>query len=138
MNTKNELYLHFHIGRGGRFNNQGYKTFEGFESLQDLIRIKSDILFERNRDKRGRFCCKKLVDCNGNIVCETPNSYTGDLFFDGDYDSDCVYTFTRIKNYFYCYYKTEAELFAKYVKDGGYIPSEHREEVEEWVNKWFQ
>ena len=136
-----EIYLHFHVGRGGRFYNEGHKTFEGFKNLQDLIRIKSNILYERNRDKRGRFCPKVLVDCNCSIVCDTPNSYTGKLDFDGTYDSDIVYTFADIKEN-YCLasnwcMSTEAEILAKYVKGGGYIPPEYSKEIEDWVNKWF-
>lgn len=136
-----EIYLHFHIGRGGRFYNCGHKTFKGFENLQDLIRIKSNVLYERDRDKRGRFCPKVLVDCNGSIVCDTPNSYTGKLDFDGTYNSDFVYTFAEIKAS-YCHasgwcMSTEAELLAEHVKCGGYIPPEYRKEIEDWVNEWF-
>lgn len=37
--------LHFHTGRGGRFNNPGHRTFEGIESFSNLIQRKSDYLF---------------------------------------------------------------------------------------------
>lgn len=136
-----EIYLHFHTGRGGRFYNQGYKTFEGFESLQDVISQKSNYLFERTRDERGRFCKKVLVDCSGHEVCDTPDSYTGSLDFDGAYDSDDVCTFAEIKAS-YCpasgwLMSTEAELLAEYIKKGGYIPPEYRKEIEDWVNEWF-
>lgn len=96
MKTIDEIYLHFHTGRGGRFYNAGHITFEGVEDLQDVIRMKSNHLYERDRDARGRYCKKVLVDCSGHVVCWTPNARTGRLDFDGDYDADDVLSFSQL------------------------------------------
>jgi hypothetical protein len=42
---KNTL-CHFHIGRGGRFNNQGYKSFRGFNNIGEVL---------SNRDNSGKW-----------------------------------------------------------------------------------
>ena len=39
--------VHFHIGRGGRFHNPGYKTFVGVE---DMHPSESSIVFEQDED----------------------------------------------------------------------------------------
>jgi hypothetical protein len=43
--TENKTVVHFHIGRGGRYNNAGHRTFEGIATFQEVISEKSDSLF---------------------------------------------------------------------------------------------
>jgi len=43
--TENKTVVHFHIGRGGHFNNPGHRTFEGIADLQEVISQHSDKLF---------------------------------------------------------------------------------------------
>lgn len=114
-----KIIVTFHIGRGGRFHNAGHKTYEGEKSLQDVIRIKSDWLFDVNRDSSGRFCKPHLVDCSGHEVCDTPGAEVGTLDFDGDYDR---YICRYIED---C---TEYELDLIH-KDGGYKSPE----LQEWM-----
>lgn len=118
------IYLHFHIGCGGRFNNAGHITFQGEESLQDVIRKSSDFLFECNRDSKGRFMKKVLKDCSGHTVCETPDAMTGILEFDGSYDTDIVMSLEELEeelsydgwNYYY--------VLQNYINAGHAVPSE--------------
>ena len=100
----------FHIGRGGRFNNQGYKTYRNdIEDFQELLRYYADELFEYTEDEDGnqlpnKECCIK--DCNGNVLVqglEAMTSETGRLDFDGDYDT------TYVKDIDHC---TDSELYA--------------------------
>jgi hypothetical protein len=68
MKNVNKTILHFHIGRGGRFNNPGFLTFEGVRNLQDVLNLYGDKhwWFIYERDAKGRFCTPYLTDSNGN------------------------------------------------------------------------
>jgi hypothetical protein len=60
-------------------------------TFSKLINLRSEYLFEKNRDEKGRFCKPYLTDTNGNHVTDDDlNADTGKLDFDGDYDSDIV------------------------------------------------
>lgn len=92
MNTERTIVA-FHIGRGGRFNNAGHKTFIGEKNFQDLISMNSEHLFEQNREN-GKFCRKYYTDLNGTVIVEADdvNALVGSLNFDNDYDTDyCCY-----------------------------------------------
>lgn len=109
--------LKFHIGRGGRFFNQGYVTFEGFESLKD-----GDYNFN---DYFPTESGEGYVDSNGNEVDYLCNDDgTGYIDDDGDYDKTV--------------WKNENELNAKEVNalirefDGAY-----GEDAKEVVNKYY-
>ncbi len=95
----------FHIGRGGRFHNPGFKTYEGELNLQDIIRRHSDNLYDVNR-KDGKFCKPYLADCSGHNVCDTPKAEVGTLEFDGEYN-------TYICRYIEDCTEDELELIAK-------------------------
>ena len=88
MNS-NEIYVTFHIGKGGRFNNQGFKTFYSEQNFNQLVSAKMDKLFICNR-KNGKFCKPYIHDGNGNSFSLTnddfKNGLTGILDLDGDYD----------------------------------------------------
>lgn len=88
MTTSKNIIVSFHIGRGGRFNNPGHKTFLGEMNYQQLIDMNSDHLYITNRDENGRFCTPFLANCNGNMVSDTIKGEVGELNFDNEYDSD--------------------------------------------------
>lgn len=100
----------FHIGRGGRFNDQGHKTYRNdIESFQELLNYYADDLFEYTEDEDGNPLpdeeCR-IEDANGNVLvqgCEDIGSETGRLDFDGDYDT------TYVKAIEKC---TDSELYA--------------------------
>lgn len=75
-------YITFHIGRGGRFNNAGYKTFYDAIDFQELIRRESNNLYY----DEDSFC---YTDAFGNILidAEKSESYSGVLDYDGEYDT---------------------------------------------------
>lgn len=84
----------FHIGRGGRFNNQGHKTYRSdIESFQELLDYYANDLFEYTEDEEGNplpdeECCIKGRD--GIVLVqgrEAMESETGILDFDGDYNT---------------------------------------------------
>jgi len=82
------VYVAFHIGRGGRFYNQGHKAYEGEMDFRQVCTMLSDSLFDCDRDERGRFRKPYLKDSNGSVVSEdNPNGHTGVIDFDGDYDT---------------------------------------------------
>lgn len=86
---ENRIIVAFHIGRGGRFNNQGHKSYIGERDFQDLVKSNSDELFIVNRNKDGKFCKPYYVNGAGNRVSDDPiNAKVGILDFDGEYDTD--------------------------------------------------
>lgn len=81
-------YVAFRVGRGGRFYNPGHITFHGEMTFAELVREQSNDLFIRDRDEKGRFCKRILVDCSGSVVSEDDiHGNVGRLDFDGAYDT---------------------------------------------------
>ena len=83
-NTNHEAQktiIAFHIGRGGRFFNQGYKTFEGFKSITDVSDFDTLFLNEET---------KEWLSATGEEVVlteEEANSGIGSIDIDGEYDT---------------------------------------------------
>lgn len=81
--------VHFHIGRGGRFHNPGYKTFVGVE---DMHPSESSIVFEQDED--GKPLPDEdwvLVDGGGSELLRGKANIlarTGRLDYDGEYNTD--------------------------------------------------
>jgi hypothetical protein len=90
MKNPNEIYVAFHIGRGGRFYNSGHVTYMGEMDIHKLIELNSNDLFYRDKDKRGRFCSPYYSDLNGNeiITIKETKSNVGILEFDRQYNTD--------------------------------------------------
>lgn len=93
-NEQKTITVAFHIGRGGRFNNQGHKSFlPGITSLQQCFKESSIII---NEDENGHELPDtdwKLIDGGGNTILEGREkltSATGVLEWDTDYDTDIV------------------------------------------------
>lgn len=93
-NENRTITVAFHIGRGGRFNNQGHKSFlPDITSLQQCFGEKATII---NEDESGTVLPDaewKLIDGGGNTILEgreTIESPTGILEWDTDYDTDIV------------------------------------------------
>lgn len=88
--TQNKTKIaHFHVGRGGRFNSQGFISFEGFEDIATVVNRYSNDLFYTNRNTNGTFCKPYYSDLNGNCLINVDElaSGVGRLDFDGDYDT---------------------------------------------------
>lgn len=94
---KDQIYVVFHIGRGGRFNNGGFKKFHSEQKFFQLVDSLRDKLFIQNRIK-GKFCKPFIHDGNGQSLTndDWQNGLYGMLDFDGEYDSFIV------KNINYC------------------------------------
>ena len=77
-------YITFHTGRGGKFNNGGYKTFYAPIDFQELLNRESENLFFDEEEQ--------YIDANGNVLvtAEDALSMTGVLDYDGIYDSYCT------------------------------------------------
>lgn len=119
-----KLFVRFHIGRGGRFNNQGHLSFVNEDNFQDLCRACGDklniIMFPD--DEEDPFDLSSMLDesewrivdnasgrilVEGAAVCER----TGTLDWDGEYNTDYV---TTTDDLFY----NELEcLWEEYCKD---------------------
>ena len=66
-------------------------------NFQELISRNSDYLFEHNRDRRGRFCTPYYTDGCGNIVCDDINGLTGNIDYDGLYNTEYTVTLDMIE-----------------------------------------
>ena len=89
-----EYIVAFHVGRGGRFHNPGYKTFvQHITQLSDCF-SESSIIFQE--DEEGNSLPDEqwqLIDGGGNVILEGRDnieSDTGILEWDGSYDTDIV------------------------------------------------
>ncbi len=72
------IIVAFHIGRGGRWYNAGFKTFIGEKKIGEF----TDDLFIYNNSY--------YIDCNGNAVgltCEEEETGVGRINEDGEYDT---------------------------------------------------
>ena len=87
------INVRFHIGRGGRFNNAGHKTYVC--SVNDLSDCFGDS-FLISEDENGKTLPDsewRLVDGGGNVILsgrDEIESDTGILDWDGEYDTDIV------------------------------------------------
>lgn len=84
--TTNPTIVHFHIGRGGRFNNAGHKKFCGKKTISEVISI---------ADGSGQWSFlnpeeNAHIDVNGNelITVAEVETGVGRIEWDGDYDTD--------------------------------------------------
>ena len=88
-----DINVRFHIGRGGRFNNAGHKTYVC--SVNDLSDCFGDS-FLISEDENGKTLPDsewKLIDGGGNVILtgrDEIESETGILDWDGEYDTDIV------------------------------------------------
>ena len=88
-----DLKVRFHIGRGGRFNNAGHKTYVGtVNELSDCFGD-SIVISEDENGKTLPDSEWKLVDSGSNVILsgrDEIESETGILDWDGEYDTDIV------------------------------------------------
>ena len=97
-NTESKIYVSFHIGRGGHFNNPGHLTFHGEEDFQDLINRCSDVSMIINEDEEGNTLPDadwQLIDTGSNVILQGRDeieAMTGRLEWDTIYDTDYVET----------------------------------------------
>lgn len=96
------IYVSFHIGRGGHFNNPGFLTFSDEEDFQDLLRRCRDDLIYEFEDEEGNALpdadCK-VYDTGGNEILrgrDVIESKTGRLDFDGSYNTSYVKEFNDL------------------------------------------
>lgn len=93
-----KIYVSFHVGRGGHYNNPGTLSFSGEEDFQQLISRCSDVCMIIIEDENGEPIADEdwqLVDLGGNIILEGREEIennTGRLEWDGEYDTDYVET----------------------------------------------
>lgn len=92
MKTTKLRVLRFHTGRGGRFNNAGYVTFQGFEKIQDNSVCFEDLAFQETKNGNpvmSEWGGQVLLNGAGNEVDYCINADgTGYVNIDHDYDSD--------------------------------------------------
>ena len=87
------IKVRFHIGRGGHFNNAGFKTYVGtVNELSDCFGD-SIVISEDEHGKTLPDSEWKLVDSGSNVILsgrDEIESETGILDWDGEYDTDIV------------------------------------------------
>lgn len=89
----NEIIVAFKIGRGGRFGNSGYKTYNPrVNKLSDCYGDSTIV----NEDEEGNPLPDEdwtLIDSGGNVILRGEEAITADtgvLDWDGEYDTDIV------------------------------------------------
>lgn len=103
IDAKSEIYVSFHVGRGGRFHNPGHLTFIGEYDFQSLIAERShklticDTIWDDSQNMEIILPDDewKLVDSGSNVILEGRKAIEakkGVLEFDTIYDKD--YTIT--------------------------------------------
>lgn len=117
MNAEN-INVCFHIGRGGRFHNQGYKTFDGWiTKLQECFGEDPCVIDD---DEDGNLLPDdqwRLIDGGGKVLLEgreAIESETGIIDRDGDYDTDIVCSISDCTD-------EELEVIVKAYNDGEYV-----------------
>lgn len=127
-NSENVIYVSFHIGRGGNFNNAGHLSFHGEEDFQDLIRRCSDVCMIISEDEKGNTLPDadwRLVDTGSNVILEGREeieAMTGRLEWDGIYDTDYVTTTDDLS-------EDEEELIWKAYCDEKYMSDELKDAI---------
>ena len=113
----NNVLVHFHIGRGGRFYNSGYKTYVStVDSLSDCFGDANVI----DTDAEGNALPDKdwqLIDSGGNVTLEGREEIeaaTGVLDWDGEYDTDIVKRLDECTD-------EELELIVETYNEGGVV-----------------
>ena len=97
-NSENAIFVSFHIGRGGHFNNTGHLSFHGEENFQQLIQRCSDVCMIINEDENGKPLADEdwqLVDTGSNVILQGRDEIEaekGRLEWDTIYDTDYVET----------------------------------------------
>ena len=92
----NSTIVYFHTGRGGRFNNAGYRSFQGTKNISEVLSLcdaSRRWSFLVNREENGRFCAPYYADQNGDLLISEKELKTGvgQLEWDGDYDTDTCF-----------------------------------------------
>ena len=97
-NSENAIFVSFHIGRGGHFNNPATLSFSGEEDFQQLISRCSDVCMIINEDENGKPLADEdwqLVDTGSNVILQGRDEIEaekGRLEWDTIYDTDYVET----------------------------------------------
>lgn len=106
--------VHFHIGRGGRFNNPGHKTFEAAEELTWNYRYVTVIDTDEDGNPLPDEEWRLIEDASEHVLLEGRDeieSPTGILDYDGDSDTDI---FKYLED---CDWE-EFEILQKAIEDG--------------------
>ena len=102
MDTK--IYVHFHIGRGGRFHNPGHRTFEDEKNFAQVVEDYYNDYYgagyaylHNMTDDDSEYLPDEewtVTDGQGNVLLKGRDEIeanTGCLDIDGDYDKHVVY-----------------------------------------------
>lgn len=123
------IIVAFHVGRGGRFNNGGYKTFNpNIQSLQDCFGDAMIIDTDPETDEQLPDNEWLLIDSGGNEILhgrEEIESKTGVLDWDTIYDTDIV------RNIEDCT-EEELQLIYEAVTNGDWVEPD----VKEWITEY--
>jgi hypothetical protein len=79
--NESQIIVAFHIGRGGRFNNSGFRTYLGEKNIAEFV---NDLYL--NEDET------MYLDHNGNEVLSMEDSLSGIGTINIDNDYDTTYT----------------------------------------------
>lgn len=116
------IYVSFHVGRGGHFHNPGHLSFHGEEDFQQLIGRCSDQCMIIDTDENDQPLPDeewKLVDTGSNVILEGREeieALTGKLEWDTIYDTDYVTTTDNLsESEIECIW--EAYLVEEYMSD---------------------
>lgn len=123
------MYVSFHIGRGGKSNNQGHLSFSREENFQELITRCYDVCTIINRDEQGMPVADEdwtlVEDSSERVILqgrEAIEAMTGRLEWDGEYDTDYVTTTDNLSD------KELEELWQAYLRED-YMSNNLKDEV---------
>lgn len=105
----NEMYVRFHIGRGGRFHNQGHLSYVNEDNFQELLAACGDKLgriedtYNPETEEETPLPEDKWAYINeqGRVMVEgreAMEAMTGTLDWDGEYDTDHVTTVEELSD----------------------------------------
>lgn len=123
------IYISFHIGRGGQFNNAGHLRFMYEEDFQSLISRCSDICTITQSRNDAEW--KLIDDSNCKVILQGRDAIeanVGKLEWDGEYDTDYVTTFDQLND------KELETLWAAYQREE-YMSSQLKDELCSVFNK---
>ena len=87
----NKTVVHFHVGRGGKFHNGGYKEFKGVQDLTLPNEYCTIIDTDENGNQLSDDEWILIEDSSEKVLLKGKNnimSRTGVLDYDGKYDTD--------------------------------------------------
>ncbi len=127
-----QTVVHFHIGRGGRFRNGGYKTFKGVEDMKFQHEYCSVIDTDEDGNPLPEDEWTLIENASVRVLLEGKDaimSRTGRIEYDDEYDTD-IFKFVEDCN------EDEIELLQQAIDSNSIEAMDLTTEDIEYINEW--